>query len=60
MFCTVNEERAVLCWRDEWISTGCAEKLHETSHLRQRLLKACLRPYYAGHYLSLETVPAIA
>lgn len=34
------------------------------SSLERRVLylmtKACLRPYYLGHYLSLETVPAIA
>jgi hypothetical protein len=42
------------------LSVGCAEKLHEPSQLCRRLLKACLIPSHAGHYLSLETVPPIA
>jgi hypothetical protein len=42
------------------LTMGCAEKLHEPSQLCQRLLKACLRPSFAGHYLSLETVPTTA
>jgi hypothetical protein len=37
----------------------CTEKLHEPPKLYQLLLKPCLCPSYAGHCLSLETVPTI-
>jgi hypothetical protein len=59
-FAQSKAELVVLGYRDSWISTLCAEKLYEISQLCQRLLKACLRPSDAGHYLSLVTVPNIA